>query len=66
MIDDRTILLAVIGCYAFTFVAWRNITNHIYHKLDDLTGQLAALQLGMSVRLTALETKIESLTKEVS
>lgn len=56
--------LAIIGCYAFTFVAWRGISNHVYSKLDALTKALAELHLEVSNRLTALETAFGTKKKE--
>lgn len=56
--------LAIIGCYGFTFTAWRVTNNHVYSKLDTLTKDLAKNHLEVTNRLTALETAFKAGKKE--
>lgn len=61
---DVAIFLAIIGCYGFTFVAWRGISNHVYSKLDKLTRKVDDLTVEVTNRLTALETAFKAAKKE--
>lgn len=56
--------LAIIGCYGFTFVAWRGISNHVYSKLDKLTKKVDKLALDVADRLARIETTLGAKKKE--
>lgn len=58
------IFLAIIGCYAFTFVAWRGISNHVYSKLDKLTRKVDKLIVDVADRLARIETTLGAQKKK--
>ena len=61
---DVAIFLAIIGCYAFQIVAWRNINNHVYSKLDKLKKKLDEFCLDVTDRLARIETTLGVEKKE--
>jgi|GEM_PF-2817682 len=59
-----TMFLAIIGCYAFTFTAWRGVNNHVYSKLDKLARKFDKFCLEVTDRLARIETTLGVKKKE--
>ena len=58
------IFVAIIGAYGFTFLAWRNISNHVYSKLDEIEKSFNIFCKDVTDRLARIETRLDIERKE--
>lgn len=65
---DTGVLVAIFAAiavsYVFTFTAWRNVSNHVYSKLDALTTKVDDLIVDVADRLARIETTLGAKKRE--